>query len=285
MKNITTSRYANILLDYWFKRTFGSEINKRLMILLLREIIPEADVQDITYGNKEHPNPFPGSHGVIFDIECTASDGSRFIVEVQLARQKWFMERALYYSSFAIQEQLERSGDTYEFMPVYFIGLMDFSLHSDSDGTFMFNYELIEKKSGEPMTDRLKFIFLELPNVQSIAEDSSDLAKLCYALHNMTTLKSRPQVMQAEIFELLFNSAEITKFTPQEKIRYENDMTTERDIRNQIAYSKEEGLKEGLEQGHQALILTARKLVERMGLSVSQAAEATGLSPEEFMNN
>lgn len=58
-------------------------------------------------------------------------------------------------------------------------------------------------------------------------------------------------------------------------------MTTERDIRNQIAYSKEEGLKEGLEQGHQALILTARKLVERMGLSVSQAAEATGLSLEE----
>ncbi len=285
MKNITTSRYANILLDYWFKRTFGSEINKRLMILLLREIIPEADVQDITYGNKEHPNPFPGSHGVIFDIECTASDGSRFIVEVQLARQKWFMERALYYSSFAIQEQLERGGDTYEFMPVYFIGLMDFSLHSDSDGTFMFNYELIEKNSGEPMTDRLKFIFLELPNVQSITEDSSDLAKLCYALHNMTTLKSRPQVMQAEIFELLFNSAEITKFTPQEKIRYENDMTTERDIRNQIAYSKEEGLKEGLEQGRQALILTARKLVDRMGLSVSQAAEATGLSPEEFMNN
>ena len=131
-------------------------------------------------------------------------------------------------------------------MPDYFIGLMDFSLHSNSDGTFMFNYELIEKNSGEPMTDRLKFIFLELPNAQSITEDSPDLAKLCYALHNMTT---------------------------------------ERDIRNQIAYSKEEGLKEGLEQGRQALILTARKLVNRMGLSVSQAAEATGLSPEEFMNN
>ena len=162
---------------------------------------------------------------------------------------------------------------------------MDFSLHSDSDGTFMSNYELIEKNSGEPMTDRLKFIFLELPNVQSITEDSPDLAKLCYALHNMTTLKSRPQVMQAEIFELLFNSAEITKFTPQEKIRYENDMTTERDIRNQIAYSKEEGLKEGLEQGRQALILTARKLVVEIGLSAEQAAKATGLSPDEFMKN
>ena len=249
METAINSRYANILLDYWFKRSFGTEINKRLMILLLREIIPEADVQDITYGNKEHPNPFPDSHGVIFDIECTSADGSRFIVEVQLAQQKWFMERALYYSSFAIQEQLVKGKDSYEFMPVYFIGLMDFTLHNDTDGRFLFRYELFEWDSGEPMTDRLKYIFLELPNVKSIDEGSSDLAKLCYALHNMTALKSRPKEMQAEIFELLFNSAEIAKFTPEEKVKYERDMTTERDIRNQIAYSREEGLAEGLEKG------------------------------------
>ncbi len=55
--------------------------------------------------------------------------------------------------------------------------------------------------------------------------------------------------MQAEIFELLFNSAEIAKFTPEEIVKYERDMTTERDIRNQIAYSREEGLAEGLEKG------------------------------------
>ena len=249
METAINSRYANILLDHWFKRSFGTEINKRLMILLLREIIPEADVQDITYGNKEHPNPFPDSHGVIFDIECTSADGSRFIVEVQLAQQKWFMERALYYSSFAIHEQLVKGKDSYEFMPVYFIGLMDFTLHYDTDGRFLFRYELVERDSGEPMTDRLKYIFLELPNVKSIDEGSSDLAKLCYALHNMTALKSRPKEMQAEIFELLFNSAEIAKFTPEEIVKYERDMTTERDIRNQIAYSHEEGLAEGLEKG------------------------------------
>ncbi len=96
--------------------------------------------------------------------------------------------------------------------------------------------------------------------------------------------------MQAEIFELLFDSAEITKFAPEERIKYENDMTTERDIRNQIAYSREEGLKEGLETGReegrqQALISTAKKLVKEMGLTAEQAAKATGLTPEEFMNN
>ena len=55
----------------------------------------------------------------------------------------------------------------------------------------------------------------------------------------------RPPQMQTEIFELLFNSAEIAKFTPEEKIKYEFDMTTERDIRNQIAYGREEGRAEG----------------------------------------
>ena len=94
-----TSRYANILLDYWFKRSFGTESSKRLMILTLREILPEADISDITYGNKEHPNPFPDSHGVIFDIECTSGDGSRFIVEVQLARQAWSLSRSRYFGA------------------------------------------------------------------------------------------------------------------------------------------------------------------------------------------
>lgn len=95
------------------------------------------------------------------------------------------------------------------------------------------------------MTDRISYTFLELPKVKSIANDSTNLEKLCYALHNMTAMKSRPPQMQAEIFELLFNSAEIAKFTPEEKIKYEYDMTTERDIRNQIAYGREEGRAEG----------------------------------------
>ena len=51
MENRITSRYANILLDYWFKRSFGNESGKRLMILTLREILPEVDIEDITYGS------------------------------------------------------------------------------------------------------------------------------------------------------------------------------------------------------------------------------------------
>ena len=271
------SRYANILLDYWFKRSFGTEINKRLMILLLREILPEAGVQDISYNNKEHTNPIPDKHGVIFDIECTSNDGTKFIVEMQLAQQDSFMERAIFYSSFAIQDQISKGKKEYDFLPIYFIALMDFSLHED--GRFLYRYELIEKDSGEMMTDRIHFLFLELPNVRQISGSSSNLEKFCYAMHNMSVLKSRPPEMQAEIFELLFNSAEIAKFTPEEKIRYEYDMTTERDRLNQLAFSRKEGKAEGLKEGKAKGVIEGRNEARE---AIAKKLSQKGFSPEEI---
>ena len=117
------------------------------------------------------------------------------------------------------------------------------------------------------MTDRISYTFLELPKVKSIANDSTNLEKLCYALHNMTAMKSRPPQMQAEIFELLFNSAEIAKFTPEEKIKYEYDMTTERDIRNQIAFGREEGRAEGRAKGRAEAIRLVTKALKDKGFS------------------
>ena len=123
------------------------------------------------------------------------------------------------------------------------------------------------------MTDRVNYTFLELPKVKTISTESSNLEKLCFALHNMTALRSRPPQMQAEVFELLFNSVEIAKFTPEEKIKYENDMTTERDIRNQIAYSREEGRAEGKIEGRAEGIAAEKKRVE-------EALKKLGVSEE-----
>ncbi len=62
----------------------------------------------------------------------------------------WFKERVLFYSSFAIQKQILRGEDTYEFKPVYFIALMDFELHAEEDNRFVFRYGLM----GYERTDR-----------------------------------------------------------------------------------------------------------------------------------
>ena len=98
------------------------------------------------------------------------------------------------------------------------------------------------------MNDNLRYIFLELPKCRDVSE-SSVLEKFGFALRNIHRLPSQPSEMKGEIFDLLFHSAELSIFTPTEKIKYDNDMTTERDIRNYIAYARKEGLEQGLEKG------------------------------------
>ena len=100
------------------------------------------------------------------------------------------------------------------------------------------------------MTGSLHFVFLELTNCRkALTPEATLLDNFCYALHNMEHLTDRPEELKEEIFKRLFKTAEIATFTPEERIKYENDMTTERDIQNYISYAREKGLEEGMEKG------------------------------------
>ena len=101
-KKLQTSspgRYARILIDYWFKRSFGLERWKRLLLLFLEELIPERTIEDLTFVSQEHLNFSPEKKGIRVDDECKDQDGARFIVEMQLAQQSHFYERAVFYES------------------------------------------------------------------------------------------------------------------------------------------------------------------------------------------
>ena len=271
-------RYANILLDYWFKRTFGAESRKRILELFLKELIPERKIVSLKYEPQEHINPWPGKKDIRVDVECTDSDGTRFVVEMQLSPQDWFYERALFNTTFAIQEQMNRGDDSYLFPEVYFIGVMKFAFHKDS-GRVRYSYTIREESSGELMTDRVKYIFLELPNSVMLWErpEATVLDKFCYALYKLPEMDRKPEGLGEEIFRILFESAEIATFTPQERIKYIHDMTTERDIRNQLAYARKEGREEGRTEGYEN---AARKLAE-LGVDPKIIEKATGVKVEK----
>ena len=275
-------RYARIIMDDWFKRTFGTEPNKGLLIMLLKELIPEHDIKDLTYVQQEHINPFPGKKDALIDVECVDTDGTRFIVEMQVARQRFFYERSLFYSTFGIQQQVEKSSSMdYGFPPVYFVGFMDFSLHEGSDRV-LYRYSLRENETGEEMTGSLQFVFLELTNCRkALTPEATLLDNFCYALHNMEHLTDRPEELKEEIFKRLFKTAEIATFTPEERIKYENDMTTERDIQNYISYAREKGLEEGMEKGMEKGLLEAARNMLAEGFSIDLVVKCTGLSIEQ----
>ena len=232
-------RYARILLDDWFKRSFGQENSKRLLQLFLEALIPEHRIVELTYANTEHTNPSEGKKDVRIDVECT-----------------------------------------YDFPTVYFIGIMDFSYHVGSDQVD-FRYTIREKRTNELMTPRVQYIFLELPNSlqKGLKPGATVLENICYALHQMEHLTEQPAELKQEIFKLLFESAEIATFTPEERVKYQNDMTTERDRYNQLVFAEAKGREEGREEERlrsQAYLQSITEKLRQKGFSEEEIAAVMG---------
>lgn len=125
------------------------------------------------------------------------------------------------------------------------------------------------------MTDRIEFIFLEVPNcTRAFTKEASLLDNLCYVLGHISRMEERRKGAEGEIFDLLFKSAEIVNFAPKERKEYIKDMTTERDIKNQLAFAENKGKIEGIKQ-------TARNLL-KLKFDVEAISKATGLTIEEI---
>ena len=303
-------RYVDILYDQWFKKILGAEGNEGLILDILRELIPERTIDRVSYTKKKRRkvNPFIDGHDAYFDIECTEKDGTRFVVEMQKTEQVNFPERALFYATFPIQEQVEaeikdkknrRSHDRqFDYAPVYIISFLNFTLHEGSD-RILYRYSLLENSSGALMTDRINFIFLEMTNLKrdSVLPENSFAEKISYAFTHMGSLKERPAALMEQVFRKLFTACEIKQLSEEEQSQYKTDMTTKMDWEN-ILYTAElrgtergmeKGMKKGIEEGiekgaREALVATARRMVQQLGYTTEQAAEATGLKPEQFLD-
>lgn len=280
VSEIVLSRYANVLTDSVFKKIFGSEQNKDMLIALIEEVLPGRKISQIKYANTAHANDSSDKHDSIFDVECIdARTGERFDVEIQREKMPWYRERALFYASFMIREQLEKGSQFYDYPPVYVISLLDYSYHEKIEG-FQFRYDLRETFSHELMTDRLNFIFLELPNARKLETPGIGmLEKTCYALHNMTAFKDRPAELEGKFFEKLFELAEIAKFAPEERKNYERTMLTERDKQDLLAYAKLQGVEEGMEKGMEKKAVDTARILKASGVDPEIIAKATGLDP------
>ena len=120
-------KYVNPLTDFGFKKLFGEEPNKELLIDFLNQLLPEAHkIEELTYSKNEHLGQKALDRRAIFDLHCKNAKGDWFIVELQKAKQNYFKDRSVYYSTFPIQEQARRGDWDFQLAAVYTIGVLDF---------------------------------------------------------------------------------------------------------------------------------------------------------------
>ena len=273
--------YLNPLTDFGFKKLFGEEPHKDLLISFLNTLLPEKhQIATLQYTKNEYQGVSPTDRKAIFDLNCISNTGERFIVELQKVKQVYFKDRSIYYSTFAIQEQAQRGDWDYKLSAVYTIGILDFLMSDDAKDVIY--YAQLKDQYNHLFYD----IYLTLPNfTKSRAELKTLQDKWLYVFRHLAELDEIPPELQESVFHKLFQVAQIAQFNPQERQAYEDSLKHYRDLKNSTDTARLEGLQEGLEEGEKIGIEKGEKIgmtkvvtaMAAKGLDIATIAEMMGL--------
>ncbi len=309
-------KYINLFTDYGFKKVFGEEPNKDLLISFLNSLLPaKHQIADLEYSRAEWQGVSSAERRAVMDLHCKAPDGTSFIVEVQKAKQNWFKDRSVYYASFPIQQQAVLGGTwDYRLSAVYSIGVLDF-VFDDDDKKDVVHTVKLKNHRNEVFYDKLTFIYLTLPNFNKpVDELDSILDRWLYLFRNLPTLQEMPPRWHEIVFRKLFQIAEVVKLPPEERLAYENSLKIYRDLKNvtdsafdegkEIGFAegeehgiakgkeigiaqgkeigREEGMVQGIETGARQKALEVARMGIALGMADAQIATLSGLSEADI---
>jgi predicted transposase/invertase (TIGR01784 family) len=315
------SRYINFYTDFAFKKFFGTEANKEFLISFLNALLElegEKEIADLTYLNTEQLGFSNNERRAVYDVYCTTKEGERFIVEMQKAKQENFRDRALYYSSFAIQDQGQKGTKNntiywdYKLSPVYVVGILDFVMDDSPEKVdHLITKVQLKDDLNEVFNKNLNFIFIEMPKFRKEeSELETFMDKWLYAIKNLGKLDDKPTALTEAIFKRFFEVAEIAAFSQTERYDYEENLKNCNDWFSVMNTAKKDGLEEGeaigIEKGRAegeviglqkgeaigiekgrvegetiGILKTAKKMKEE-GLDVNVISKLTNLSIDEI---
>jgi len=287
------SRYINPYTDFGFKRLFGEEASKDLLIDFLNAILPEKHrVKTLTFRNLEQLGAITVNRRAVFDIFCEAENGEQFIVEMQKEDQHYFKDRAIFYSTFPIRD-LGKPGKhwNFELKAVYLVAILDFEYDAEEERRKFQRDVQLKDQDGDLFYDKLHYIFLQMPlfsKTESELKTRKD--KWLYFLKNLTDFKQIPSILREPIFERAFETAEVAAMSIDELFQYEMSQMVQWDHYavvetarlNGIAEGLAEGLAEGRTEGETQKAIDIARNMKQKGFDPAQIAEMTGLLPEEI---
>ncbi len=284
-------KYVNPFTDFGFKKLFGEEPNKDLLLDFLNELLKEeqGQITELTYLKNEHLDQ-DLNRKAIFDLYCTNERGERFIVELQKTKQNFFKDRTVYYSTFPIREQAKRADSNYQLNAVYTIAILDFVFDEGKKEPKKYRYDikLMDIETCEVFYDKLTFIYLEMPKFRKTLDElESRFDKWLYVLRNLNTLDQIPDKLKEKVFERLFETAEIAKFNTEQLNSYEDSLKYYRDLKNSLDTAFEDGIEKGLEKGlEKGIKKVAIELIkEKVSKQIISSTTGLTLKQIQFLEN
>ena len=278
-------RYINPFTDFGFKRLFGTEFNKDLLIDFLNQVLGDREqIRDLTYLNTEQQGRTETDRKAVYDLYCENGKGEKFIIEVQNASHLYFKDRSIYYATFPLQEQAQKGQWDYQLKAVYTVCILNFAF-ADLSGQerYLREVQLLDKHTYEVFFDKLTFIYLEMPRFKKSEEELlTHFDKWLYVLKHLDKLQDIPPKLREKIFKKLFTQAEIAKLTPQEMRTYDESLKVYWDNYSVIETAKHEGREQGREEGATEKALHIAREMKQAGEPLEKIARFTDLSQEQI---
>jgi predicted transposase/invertase (TIGR01784 family) len=278
------AKYINPFTDFGFKKIFGEEASKPLLIDFLNSLLPESNqIKNLSFKNTEHLGQTEADRKSLFDIYCEAANGEKFIVELQKAKQNFFKERTIYYATFPIREQAEKGEWNYQLKAVFCIGILDFvfdDYETEPEKKEVLHTIKLKNQHGKTFYEKLTYIYLEMPNfLKAETELTTRLDKWLFFIKHLEDFQQIPAIFKEEIiFHQAFAKAELAKFNHAEWESYESSLKEYRDVKGYIDTAFDEGKIEGKIEGK----LEIAKKLKLAGIALSLIVSTTGLSEEEI---
>ncbi len=267
------SKYINPFTDFGFKKIFGEESNKDLLLDFLNELLrPQGvTINKLAYKKDTKLPKSAEDRKVIFDLFCENEQGDKFTIELQKAKQEHFQDRLLYYSTFSIQEQGKRGKWDYRLNAVYIVAILDFFFEQTVTQKVVSYYKLLDLDTHEAYSDKLNFVTVEMPHFNKQEHElETNLDKWLYLLKHLGTLERIPPVLQISILEKVFKVAEYAGMSRTDREEYEASLKRYNDLYQSLLTAENDGYGKA-----------EKKLLPQLEESQKREAEALALAEKE----
>ena len=276
-------------VDIAFKKIFGVEENKDLLISLINSIVGQEDqVAEVTLLNPYNPKNFRQDKLSILDIKAKGENGQRFNIEIQISDEADYDKRALYYWGKLYTEQLKVAEDYSLLSKAIGIHILNFTSIPDVD-KYHNVFHITEKESGLLYFRDLELHTIELKKFSQDAREelnemvarvknSLDMWVAFLTRHDLLNREHLPPALNDPALKKALGVLDVMNFGEEEREAYEEHLKWLRIEANTLKKYEAKGFQEGKAERNIEIALNMLK----KGISVDTICEVTGLSSSEL---
>ncbi|NEV48987.1 Rpn family recombination-promoting nuclease/putative transposase [Wolbachia pipientis] len=284
------SKFLDPRNDLCFKKIFGTEKNKNILIHFLNDILGFAEasaIQEVEFLSTIMDPEIASDKQSIVDVLCKDSIGNRFVIEMQLARDKGFEKRAQLYAAKAYSRQLDKSGNYIDLKKVFFIAISNCNLLPEEVG-YISTHNIRDIKTNGHYLKDFQFVFIELPKfTKSKVEQLESIVDrwlFFFKYAEETTDEDLKKIAEkAPIIKLAYDELDKFRWNEKDLVAYEErimDLRKEEAILEyRLDLAEEKGIEKGKIEVVKAMLannVDVNTIVKFTGLSISEIEELSG---------